>query len=97
MKQLLIALAFLALGMSAKAQVENLDEVELLGTWEYVSGDGIFTGRLPIYNNSYRKPVGFTFNDNRAATKIQSYFAKTKCRLAHRGTRWRNVVKLLVF
>lgn len=52
MKQLLIALAFLALGMSAKAQVENLDEVELLGTWEYVSGDGIFTGRLPIYNNS---------------------------------------------
>lgn len=67
MKQLLIALAFLALGMPAKAQVENLDEVELLGTWEYVSGDGIFTGRLPIYNNSYRKPVGFTFNDNQAS------------------------------
>lgn len=67
MKQLLIALAFLALGMSAKAQVENLDEVELLGTWEYVSSDGIFTGRLPIYNNSYRKPVGFTFNDNQAS------------------------------
>lgn len=67
MKQLLISLAFLALGMSAKAQVENLDEVELLGTWEYVSGEGIFTGRLPIYNNSYRKPVGFTFNDNQAS------------------------------
>lgn len=57
-------IAFIALGMSAKAQIENLDEVELLGQWEFVSGDGIFTGRLPIYNNSYRKPVGFTFNDN---------------------------------
>lgn len=57
-------IAFFVLGMSAKAQIENLDEVELLGQWEFVSGDGIFTGRLPIYNNSYRKPVGFTFNDN---------------------------------
>lgn len=37
MKQLLIALAFLALGMSAKAQVENLDEVELLGTWQTIT------------------------------------------------------------
>ena len=67
MKKILIMFAFLAIGMSAKAQVENLDEVELLGTWEYVSGDGIFTGRLPIYNNNYRKPVGFTFNDNQAS------------------------------
>lgn len=77
MIKMLLAFAFLALGTSAKAQVENLDEVELLGTWEYVSGDGIFTGRLPIYNNSYRKPVGFTFNDNQASVIKWEYVGES--------------------
>ncbi len=67
MKKILFTLALLTLGMSASAQVENLDEVELLGSWNVTDGDGIFTGRLPIYHNSYRKPVAFTFNDNKAS------------------------------
>ena len=67
MKKILFTLALLMLGMSASAQVENLDEVELLGSWNVTNGSGIFTGRLPIYHNSYRKPVAFTFNDNKAS------------------------------
>lgn len=36
-----MAFAFLALGMSAKAQyVSNLDEIELLGTWDATDVDG---------------------------------------------------------
>ena len=41
MKKLLFLFAFLALGMSAKAQyVANLDEIELLGKWDVTDVDG---------------------------------------------------------
>ena len=40
MKKILFTLALLTLGMSASAQVENLDEVELLGSWNVTDGDG---------------------------------------------------------
>lgn len=64
MQKILCLLLFLTFGISANAQVENLDEVELLGNWAVVRGDGIFTGRLPIYNGAYKRPAAFTFNDN---------------------------------
>ncbi len=64
MKKFLFTIALSALGMGASAQIENLDEVELLGSWNVTSSDGIFDGRLPIYYNGYKKPVAFTFNDN---------------------------------
>lgn len=64
MKKILYLLLFLTVGTSANAQVKNIDEVELLGNWTVVSGDGIFTGRLPIYNGAYKRPAAFTFNDN---------------------------------
>lgn len=68
MRKYIVAIALLALGVGAKAQVENFDEVELLGSWNVTSSDGIFDGRLPIYHNTYRKPVAFTFNDNTYST-----------------------------
>ena len=46
------------------AQVKNLDEVEILGEWQVVDGDGCFAGRLPIYHNSYKRPFSFNFADN---------------------------------
>lgn len=59
MKQLLIALAFLALGMSAKAQyVSNLDEIELLGTWKVTAANGDIMGISDIVTS-------FTFNDGK--------------------------------
>lgn len=64
MKKILSFLLLLTLGISASAQIENLDEVELLGNWNVVSGDGIFTGRLPIYNGAYKRPSAFNFKDN---------------------------------
>lgn len=60
---ILLALSALIMGQ-AWAQVESIDEVEIMGEWNVVDGDGIFEGRLPIYHNTYRKPMSFTFRDN---------------------------------
>lgn len=59
MKQLLISLAFLALGMSAKAQyVTNLDEIELLGTWNVTDVNGEIMGISDVVTS-------MTFNDGK--------------------------------
>lgn len=59
MKKLLMAFAFLALGMSAKAQyVSNLDEIELLGTWDVTDVDGEIMGISDIVTS-------MTFNDGK--------------------------------
>ena len=67
MKKILFTIAFLAVGMVASSQRSMLDEVELLGSWQVTEGFGIFTGRLPIYNNSYQRPAGFSFKDGRVS------------------------------
>lgn len=64
MKKLFLAIAFLTLGMSTNAQSGMPNDVEMLGTWNVTESSGIFSGRLPIYHNQYRKPVAFTFTDN---------------------------------
>ena len=60
----LIIIAPLAFGINASAQIENLDEIEIMGEWNVVNSDGCFYGKLPIYNNEYKRPISFTFNDN---------------------------------
>lgn len=60
----LIIIALLAFGINASAQIENLDEIEIMGEWNVVNSDGCFYGKLPIYNNTYKRPISFTFNDN---------------------------------
>ena len=64
MKRSILFIVFALIIGKAWAQVENLDEVEIMGEWNVVDGDGIFTGRLPIYHNTYKKPMSFTFKDN---------------------------------
>ena len=52
-------IAFIALGMSAKAQyVSNLDEIELLGTWKVTAANGDIMGVSDIVTS-------FTFNDGK--------------------------------
>lgn len=59
MKKILIAFAFLALGLSAKAQyVSNLDEIELLGTWDVTDVNGEIMGLSDIVTS-------MTFNDGK--------------------------------
>lgn len=59
MKKILIAFAFLALGLSAKAQyVSNLDEIELLGTWDVTDVNGEIMGISDIVTS-------MTFNDGK--------------------------------
>ena len=59
MKKILFLFAFLALGMSAKAQyVSNLDEIELLGTWKVTAANGDIMGISDIVTS-------FTFNDGK--------------------------------
>ena len=59
MKKLLMIIAFIALGMSAKAQyVSNLDEIELLGTWKVTAANGDIMGISDIVTS-------FTFNDGK--------------------------------
>lgn len=70
----LIILALLAFGINASAQIENLDEVEIMGEWNVVNYDGCFYGKLPIYNNEYKRPMSFVFKDN-ATTLIGWEFA----------------------
>lgn len=67
MRKYIVAIALLMLGTSANAQSGMPNDVEMLGTWNVTESSGIFSGRLPIYHNSYRKPVAFTFNDNKAS------------------------------
>lgn len=61
MKKILIAFAFLALGLSAKAQyVSNLDEIELLGTWDVTDVNGeIMVSGVP------ETVASITFNDGK--------------------------------
>lgn len=60
----LIFIAFLVFGINASAQIENIDEIGIMGEWNVVNSDGCFYGKLPIYNNEYKRPISFTFNDN---------------------------------
>ncbi len=61
MRKMLLAFAFLALGMSAKAQyVSNLDEIELLGTWDVTNVNG------EIMVSGHPETVAsITFNDGK--------------------------------
>lgn len=53
--------------LTANAQKDKLDEVELLGVWKVESADGVFSGPLPNYDNEYKRPVSFSFNDGKVS------------------------------
>lgn len=53
--------------LTANAQRDKLDEVELLGVWKVERADGMFSGPLPNYDNEYKRPVSFSFNDGKVS------------------------------
>lgn len=65
MKRIYFVFALALLCLTANAQVENLDEVELLGTWSVTDATGIFNNaQYPVYNNERKRPTAITFADN---------------------------------
>ena len=65
MKKIWLVFALALLCLTANAQVENLDEVELLGTWNVTDAAGIFNNaQYPVYNNERKRPTAITFADN---------------------------------
>ena len=65
MKHTILYIILLTASLTANAQIENLDEIELLGTWNVVDKAGVFnTIQFPIYNNERKRPTAFVFADN---------------------------------
>lgn len=61
MKKILFTIALLTLGMGANAQVENLDEIALLGKWNVLSRSGEFNPWGVSFGNN--KPNFLSFDD----------------------------------
>lgn len=65
MKHTLLYIMLLTVSLTANAQIENLDEIELLGTWNVIDKAGIFnTAQFPVYNSERKRPAAFVFADN---------------------------------
>lgn len=48
----LIIIAFLTFDINVSAQIENLDEIEIMGEWNVVNSDGCFYEMLRILDNA---------------------------------------------
>lgn len=65
MKRIYLVFVAVLMGVTANAQIEGLDEIELLGTWYVMDRAGIFNNaQFPVYNNERKRPKAFTFTDN---------------------------------
>ncbi len=82
MKRILFFLLLLTISLTANAQIENLDEIELLGTWNVVDKAGIFnTSQFPVYNSERKRPVSITFSDNNNSIITWEYASGTDYQL----------------
>lgn len=79
MKHFLLSLLSALVCLNINAQItSDLDEVEILGTWTVTARAGKFNAaQYPVYNNTRKLPIAFTFNDNKATLVNWQYAANS--------------------